>query len=599
MWFINVESMKPEEFADHESPIYSVLSCTSAVVRNHQEVEFEERGLGNMIWQGEYGESMVRSFCQRTKDRGIKYAWIDAYCIGQSLDMEFPKAIDAMYGMYQNAALWCVYLHESSELEEWLLQSWWFTGLWTLQEATAPPKVLFYDQDWFIIGETLCDLILGSISKITHTCENALHDGDHVYDPTIIDPHFLTPEGETSSKEDCTYCLLEHYGSKIPVLDKEVCSAFRHLETEIIKLSIDKPPVTSPSTAVHRENARYLPQGTPSDNVPFSGESHFLQPFSSSHSRTLPDMGLQNTASLFDRRSFSNLAWGLTDKAQAKLSHVLWADAFGISKSTFVRPRSLEISKAKNVFSSPLAVNSPMYDRHLLTPWLSSAPRMSNLETLQLAEDASRNRVLHGADEALMSKRTYLWSKWILDNILLAKSESNHILAQDVESPKSDPGPISKLRGPDTKTVFCANTSHLESVADIDTGDSDGFSISGSEEDDMSIPPARERFSWILKDLVENSMRLFFQTLVYELLGPWKVVQLSLSAPRAEVQEDTRSTQWESFSWLLPDHEISGNLWIKGKPGCSKSGLMTRSHGQIEAPRTIRNNEDTIWNSGL
>jgi hypothetical protein len=90
----------------------------------------------------------LRNFCAKVTELGCRWAWSDTCCIDKSDDAILSRSLRSMYKWYEGSDATLVYLGDvSSDLGD-LLHSLWMTRAWTLQEAFAPKRILFYDRDW-------------------------------------------------------------------------------------------------------------------------------------------------------------------------------------------------------------------------------------------------------------------------------------------------------------------------------------------------------------------------------------------------------------------------------------------------------------------
>ncbi|KAK7178572.1 hypothetical protein PSPO01_15389 [Paraphaeosphaeria sporulosa] len=106
------------------------------------------------------GYTKIRFCGERAAKDGLKYFWVDTFCIDKSRSDELSTAINSMFRWYERATKCYVYLSDVSVPDEVIdarafRRSWeqsfrrsrWFTRGWTLQELLAPPSVEFFSHN--------------------------------------------------------------------------------------------------------------------------------------------------------------------------------------------------------------------------------------------------------------------------------------------------------------------------------------------------------------------------------------------------------------------------------------------------------------------
>jgi hypothetical protein len=154
MRLIHVESYQLWEFVEPPKP-YGLLSHTWGK---------EEVGFHDMtdlpIAKGKRGWQKIEKSCELARGMGLKYVWVDTYCIDKTSSAELAEAINSMYRWYQNGI--CIAFLEDlpdqadddssreskAELLKVLALCRWFSRGWTLQELIAPKELVFYDRSW-------------------------------------------------------------------------------------------------------------------------------------------------------------------------------------------------------------------------------------------------------------------------------------------------------------------------------------------------------------------------------------------------------------------------------------------------------------------
>jgi len=157
-----------------------------------------------------------------------------------------------MFRWYEKAKAFFVYLSDvptgqDPEAEGSAFQeSRWFTRGWTLQELLAPRIVLFFDNEWQMVG---CKHTLGRvIHNITGIDETYLGANQHqqyfqayaqLSRASIAERMSWAASRETTREEDIAYCLLGIFDIHMPMLYGEGAKAFIRLQEEIMKVSDD------------------------------------------------------------------------------------------------------------------------------------------------------------------------------------------------------------------------------------------------------------------------------------------------------------------------------------------------------------------------
>jgi len=105
---------------------------------------------------GKVGFAKLQLACEKTLDYGFKYIWIDTCCIDKSSSAELSEAINRMFRWYQDSTVCFAFLADfpkDGTVDQQLRQCRWFSRGWTLQELIAPRNVLFFDQEWKLVGD--------------------------------------------------------------------------------------------------------------------------------------------------------------------------------------------------------------------------------------------------------------------------------------------------------------------------------------------------------------------------------------------------------------------------------------------------------------
>ncbi|KAK8063205.1 Vegetative incompatibility protein HET-E-1 [Apiospora saccharicola] len=482
---INVDTKELETFSDEErSPAYAALSYVWDTLNREDDAQFGEQGSGDLAGKQGLRWGIINNFCQRTKEQGLKYGWVDSSCTEQSTSNDRSSAINAISQGYRGASIWCVYIQHASKPEafditEWLLNSWRTAREWTLPDLIAPPKLLFYDQNWCIMGEELLDVLFNNISNADRSCQNGLH------------------------------CC-----STAPVLlEWESRSALCHLREEIIRISTIECSIASASTTSGCRSVRnYLAEPLYA-NLWFAEASPFLSLGDYHYTYVWPTDAARLCATLLEKGAYADFTGNPTGEAKTPWSIAAYEASKGLISELIAMDTTRNPSRPiENLDISA----SSLWSYHESASFASHFA--SNLPASHL--------------EKFISEKFYLWSQWILKNILRIGIGSRHILYRDRRSDLFEQPLIVKSHEPAAESKSCVGTSFSGYDLDLVTSDTDGISISGSEDDVMSLP-RQEKFSLVLNDLVDNSMLMFFQALVNELWGPWQVLRIEMAASKA------------------------------------------------------------------
>jgi hypothetical protein len=223
------------EFTGQDIPPYAILSHTWGP--DHGEVTLQDIINHTGREKAGYGKIL---FCQRqaTKD-GIQYFWVDTCCIDKSSSAELTESINSMFEWYKLAVVCYVTpndLEPECTLADELPRCRWFTRGWTLQELLGPNDVRFYDRAWQYIGDKFT--ISSELTCITGVPAQFLVDGD-LNEASVAIKMSWAAKRKTKRPEDWAYCLLGIFDVNMPLIYGEGMQAFRRLQEQIIKSSVD------------------------------------------------------------------------------------------------------------------------------------------------------------------------------------------------------------------------------------------------------------------------------------------------------------------------------------------------------------------------
>jgi hypothetical protein len=137
---------------------------------------------------------------------------------------------------YRNSA-YCLAFLSDVESRDTCYDSRWFTRGWTLQELIAPPKLIFLNKSWEIIGDKYS---LGPhIERATKIPPDVVISRDAVFEYSVAQRLSWAAKRETTRIEDQSYCLLGILDINMPLLYGEGDRAFQRLQQEIVKVTDD------------------------------------------------------------------------------------------------------------------------------------------------------------------------------------------------------------------------------------------------------------------------------------------------------------------------------------------------------------------------
>lgn len=191
--------------------------------------------------------------CDQANIDGFDYVWIDTCCIDKTSSAELSEAINSMFNWYGDAEICYAYLSDvlgSGDVDQKLrdfAKSRWFKRGWTLQELIAPTIVVFFAQDWSVIGSR--SSLLGTIAQTTSIDRAFFSDGllsvsrtsnhNRLGQYSVAQKMSWASKRDTTRVEDKAYCLLGIFGVNLPLLYGEGKMAFIRLQEEIMKRSSD------------------------------------------------------------------------------------------------------------------------------------------------------------------------------------------------------------------------------------------------------------------------------------------------------------------------------------------------------------------------
>lgn len=252
MYLLNTTTRKLESFAGYSVPSYAILSHTWG----EEEVILQDLNTDPNV-ESKKGYAKIKYACDQAIRDGLDYCWVDTCCIDKTSSAELSEAINSMFLWYQNARVCYAYLSDVTGGWEWLRStkrvpkidldettglaylaaSRWFMRGWTLQELIAPRKVIFFDQNWKLVGSR-ANLAKG-LHRITRIDPEVLADPRRLWGMSVAKRLSWAAHRETTRKEDEAYCLLGLFSINMPLLYGEGAKAFLRLQEAIIRESTD------------------------------------------------------------------------------------------------------------------------------------------------------------------------------------------------------------------------------------------------------------------------------------------------------------------------------------------------------------------------
>ena len=238
MRLLDARTFELVDFSPDQIPRYAILSHTWG----EGEVLFKDFERGAHIDRPAW--SKIQIACRQALKNDLDYVWIDTCCIDKSSSAELSEAINSMYTWYREAEICITYLSdvsgtvEATKEESDFRNSRWFTRGWTLQELLAPQHLIFFAQDWTLLGDKQT---LATVIRSTTAIESDfLLNLRSIHLASVAQRMSWAAHRKTTRPEDVAYCLLGIFSVAMPLLYGEgKDKAFLRLQEEILKQSYD------------------------------------------------------------------------------------------------------------------------------------------------------------------------------------------------------------------------------------------------------------------------------------------------------------------------------------------------------------------------
>ncbi|KAF2759753.1 HET-domain-containing protein [Pseudovirgaria hyperparasitica] len=247
MRLLNTFTLEIREFIVQNTPPYAILSHTWGV----GEITFEDLIKEDKTQaRQKNGFLKLNGFCEKAKEVGFEWVWMDTCCIDKKSSAELGEAINSMFAWYQKANVCYAYLDDfkyppnctepdymdsPNAYVDSLKKCRWFTRGWTLQELLAPGSIEMYAPDWSEIGTKAT--LASQISSITGIQLNIIRG--YGVELNVAQKLSWAAGRSTTKIEDIAYCLLGIFNINMPLLYGEGTKAFRRLQEEILRTTDD------------------------------------------------------------------------------------------------------------------------------------------------------------------------------------------------------------------------------------------------------------------------------------------------------------------------------------------------------------------------
>ncbi|KAI1747211.1 heterokaryon incompatibility protein-domain-containing protein [Xylaria castorea] len=169
--------------------------------------------------------------CETARNQGIRWMWIDTFCINKNSATEESESINSMFKWYREARLCITYLADVRRDTGLSITStkifkrtyndepseWSFRG-WTLQELLAPQDMQFFDMNWT------------HMARITGIKAQYLTGAEHFSEACIAAKMSWISHRTTTEEEDMAYSMVGIFGVTMTPQYGEGRGAFMRLQ---------------------------------------------------------------------------------------------------------------------------------------------------------------------------------------------------------------------------------------------------------------------------------------------------------------------------------------------------------------------------------
>ncbi|KAI1869274.1 uncharacterized protein JN550_005904 [Neoarthrinium moseri] len=191
----------------------------------------------------------IRGACDRAREQGLQWMWIDSCCINKASTVEESESINSMFKWYRDAKLCITYLSdvrfstgnpkgEVFRSVDGTTASVWFSRGWTLQELLAPKAMQFFDMDWQYMGTKaeLADIL----AHITQIDVRYLTGEKHFGNACIASKMSWIASRTTARVEDLAYSMLGIFNVVMTPRYGEGMRAFMRLQQLLLSTLTDE-----------------------------------------------------------------------------------------------------------------------------------------------------------------------------------------------------------------------------------------------------------------------------------------------------------------------------------------------------------------------
>ncbi len=247
MWLLSTDraELRPFSQPDAINGGYAILSHTwgdnESTLQDIKELERRCKSEG--MNPRDHAPEKIRQSCLLAEKHGYRWIWNDTCCIDKTSSAELSEAINSMFSYYASSEVCYAYLEDVptdcqlASVDSAFRTARWHTRGWTLQELIAPQHVLFLSEEWEVVGNKVELSTL--LQEITGVWRRVLTREVHYTVPSIASRMSWASQRQTCRPEDEAYCLMGLFNVNMPTIYGEGRRAFRRLQEELMKQSVD------------------------------------------------------------------------------------------------------------------------------------------------------------------------------------------------------------------------------------------------------------------------------------------------------------------------------------------------------------------------